>query len=137
MGHGLGAALSRLLLRFILMRGPSFDPDDFDVTPRDRSSPRAEVDRWLETMESLLSDVADDPEVAEPLARVIARTKASQEAAAGRGKRALSSIDSLLGTKRPRAGKSHQISDEEAEAALLSLEKAILRQDLGDGSSEP
>ncbi|HSN87938.1 MAG TPA: hypothetical protein VL025_14360, partial [Thermoanaerobaculia bacterium] len=89
------------------MSGLSFDPDSFDLPRRKRpSSPNAEVEAWLETMESLLSDVADDPELAEPLTRLIARTKAGQNAATERTKRALSSIDSILHPpKRPRARK--------------------------------
>jgi hypothetical protein len=80
------------------MSGVSWDPNDFDLssTSREGSSSRAEVERWLQTMEGLLSDVADDPDLAESLARVIARTRARHQVAADRTKRTLSSIDSIL-----------------------------------------
>jgi hypothetical protein len=78
------------------MSGVSWDPNDFDLSAREGSSSRAEVERWLQTMESLLSDVADDPDLAESLTRAIARTRARHQVAADRTKRTLSSIDSIL-----------------------------------------
>lgn len=115
------------------MGGLSFDPDDFDIPRRKRpSAPDAEVELWLETLESLLADVADDPELAEPLARVIARTKDRQQAATERTKRALSSIDSILHPQK-RSGRSDRSAlgggDGESRSALLALEAALLRRD--------
>lgn len=115
------------------MSGMSFDPDSFGSPPprrRASSSSQDEVEQWLQTMESLLSDVADDPELAEPLARLIARTKAGQQASTERTKRTLSSIDSILRpAKRPGTG-APTPSSKDTEAALLELEEAILRDAL-------
>ena len=82
------------------MSGASIDPSDFSPGAWGSAASRAEIDRWLQTMESLLSDVADDPELAEPLARIIARTRARHEAASERTKQTLSSVESLLRSAR-------------------------------------
>jgi uncharacterized membrane protein YccC len=93
------------------MSAASFDPADLPSSLLGNSSSRAEIDRWLQTMESLLSDVADDPELAEPLARIIARTRERHEAASERTKQAFSSIESLIrNTKPPAADNSSQSS---------------------------
>jgi hypothetical protein len=117
-----------------------FDPDDFDVTPRRkrpsrRDAPQAEVDLWLQHLESLLADVADDPEVADPLARVIARTKARQQVAAERKKRTFSSIDSLLSLSSGLDNEDFSPLDDDEEAEVRELEESILRDELGRGRS--
>ena len=85
----------------------SIDPADFGPAPRGSASSRAEVDRWLQTMESLLADVADDPELAEPLARIIASTKARHEEDRERTNQTFSSVESLLrDMQRPPHGDS-------------------------------
>jgi hypothetical protein len=117
------------------MSGASWDPDDLAPIGTGGSSARVEIDRWLQTMESLLADVADDPELAEPLTRIIASTRARHEEAAERTKRALSSVESLLReTKSHRLGKPGQISDEQADDAIRSLKAAIRRVDTGSDS---
>jgi uncharacterized membrane protein YccC len=82
------------------MSGASIDPSDFSPGAWGSASTRAEIEHWLQTMESLLADVADDPELAEPLARIIARTRARHDEAAERTKQTLSSVESLLRSAR-------------------------------------
>lgn len=118
-----------------------FDPDSFDISPRRKRPSRqnesqAEVDLWLQSLESLLADVVDDPEVAEPLARVIARTRARQQVASERKKRAFSSIDSLLSLSSSLDGDDLHPLDDEEEAEIRELEESILRDALSRGPAK-
>lgn len=119
-----------------------FDPDAFDIPPRRkrpsrRDDSQAETDLWLQNLESLLADVVDDPEVAEPLARVIARTKARRQVTAERKKRTFDSLDSLLSLSSPVGGVDLDPLDDDEEAEIRELEESILRDALGRDPSKP